>query len=182
MTDKEFVLEVLKEFGRQRAEQIQMQSSNMTEDELYISENFIPSFQAARSNKNMLKRKAGSLDGFVCKSSAGRIVRLIQNYDSSIHTQEPEELLAYWKFLWPTDPWKALPFIAVSTSPYNTNQCCTYPIDIHAEIPEIHVWASEQDNNVWAPGTSDVRWKDLGKVLLDATEHVAEFITDEVDK
>ena len=43
----------------------------------------------------MLERKAG----FVCRSTAGRVVRLLQPYDSTIYnTQEPEELEAQWGF------------------------------------------------------------------------------------
>ena len=98
----------------------------------------------------MLERKAGMTDGFVCRSSAGRVVRLIQNYDSSIYTQEPEDLPAQWGFVWSTDPEKALPFIAISTSPYMTGDCCTEN-DI--------VYRSTIDNNVWAPSAYPQGWE-----------------------
>ena len=68
---------------------------------------------------------------------------------------EPEDLPAQWGFAWSTDPDKALPFIAVSTSPYMTGDCCTY---------EGHVWRSGQDGNVWEPGSVGVKWEDLGEV------------------
>ena len=68
------------------------------------AEEYIPDFQAARTAKNMLERKAGQKDGFVCWSSAGRVVRLLQVYDSEIYPQEPEELPAQWGFVWSTDP------------------------------------------------------------------------------
>ena len=103
----------------------------------------------------MIDRHAGKTDGFVCKSAAGRVVRLIQNYDSDIHTAEPEDLSAQWRFVWSTDPNKALPFIALSTSPYAKDDCCTY---------NDHVWRSGQDGNVWAPGTTGVKWEDLGTI------------------
>ena len=83
------------------------------------------------------------------------MVRLLQPYDSTIYTQEPEELPAQWGFVWSTDPAYALPFIAMSTSPYNTGACCTH---------EGHVWRSGQDGNVWAPGSVGVNWEDLGEV------------------
>lgn len=54
--------------------------------ELYAKEGYIPDFKEAVKNKNMLQRKAGQNDGFVCRSSAGRVVRLIQNYDSDVYT------------------------------------------------------------------------------------------------
>ena len=102
-----------------------------------------------------MNRKAGQTDGFVCKSTAGRIVRLIQNYDSDVLTAEPEKLPAQWRFVWSTDPAKAQPFISLSTSPYATGDCCTH---------DGHVWRSGQDGNVWAPGTVGVKWDDLGAI------------------
>lgn len=155
MTDQAFVLETMKRFGKVAAQSLQDRSPGMDGTQLYAEEEYIPSFSAAVTKQNMLTRKAGATDGFVCKSSAGRVVRLIQNYDSTIYTQEPEELPAQWGFVWSTDPAKALPFIAISTSPYNTGECCTY---------EGHVWRSGQNGNVWAPGIVGVSWEDLGPV------------------
>ena len=156
MNDKEFVLQTMKETGLARAQDLQEKSPDMTGTELYAAEDYIPDFQAACAQKNMLERKAG----FVCRSTASRVVSLLQVYDSTIYTQEPEELPAQWGFVWSTDPAKALPFIALSTSPYMTGDCCTY---------EGHVWRSGQDNNVWAPGSVGVQWEDLGEVSADAS-------------
>ena len=155
MTDKQFVLQTMKDTGLARAQTLQAQAQEMTGAELYAAEDYIPDFQAAKAAKNMLERKAGQTDGFVCRSTAGRVVRLLQPYDSTIYTQEPEELPAQWGFVWSTDPAKALPFIALATSPYNTGDCCTY---------DGHVWRSGQDGNVWAPGSVGVTWEDLGEV------------------
>ena len=151
MTDKQFVLQTMKDTGLARAQDIQAKSPDMTGTELYAAEDYLPDFRAACAAMNMLERKAG----FVCRSTAGRVVKLLQPYDSSIYTQEPEELPAQWGFKWSTDPAKARPFIALSTSPYMTGDCCTH---------EGHVWRSGQDNNVWAPGTVNVKWEDLGEV------------------
>lgn len=155
MTDREYVLETMRRHGLDAAKELQVASVDMTGTELYEKEDYIPDFIQAIAVKNMLERKAGQTDGFLCRSSAGRIVRLIQNYDSSVYTQEPEELPAQWGWYWSTDPKKALPFISVSTSPYNTGDCCTY---------EGHVWKSGQDNDVWAPGTENIEWEDLGTI------------------
>ena len=152
MNDKEFVLDAMQRAGLIQAQALQERSPDT---ELYAAEDYIPDFKAAVAAQNMLDRKAGQTDGFVCRSSAGRVVRLIQNYDSTVYTQEPEELPAQWGFVWSTDPAKALPFIAVSTSPYMTGDCCTY---------EGHVWRSGQDGNVWEPGSVGVKWEDLGEV------------------
>lgn len=142
-------------YGRIIATDVQSKSSEMDGTELYENGQYIPSFSESVKKKNMKERKAGSTDGFVCRSTAGRVVRLIQNYDSDIYTQEPEELPAQWGFYWSKDPKKALPFVAMSTSPYMTGDCCTY---------EGHVWQSGQDTNVWQPGSVGVKWTDLGTI------------------
>ena len=84
MTDKDFVLTTMRKYGMRRAQDLQETSEGMTGTELYEKEDYIPDFSAAIAKKNMLERKAGKTDGFLCRSSAGRIVRLIQNYNSDI--------------------------------------------------------------------------------------------------
>ena len=153
MTSKEYVLDTLRRAGRSAAENIQAQASGMTGTELYAAEDYIPDFQAAKAQKNMLDRPAGQENGFVCRSTAGRVVRLIQVYDSETYPQEPEELPAQWGFVWSTDPAKALPFVSISTSPYNTGDCCT---------ENGHVWRSKIDTNTWAPSSYAQGWEDLG--------------------
>ena len=151
MTSKEYVLDTLRRAGRSAAENIQAQASGMTGTELYAAEDYIPDFQAAKAAKNMLERSPG----FVCRSTAGRVVRLLQVYDSTVYTQEPEDLPAQWGFVWSTDPAKALPFVSISTSPYNTGDCCT---------ENGHVWRSKIDTNTWAPSAYGQGWTDLGTV------------------
>lgn len=141
--------------GRADAQDIQTRSPDMDGTALYAEEQKIPDFQAAKAKANMSTRKAGEKDGFVCRSTAGRVVRLIQSYNSDTYPQEPEELGAQWRFVWSTDPQKALPFISLATSPYAAGDCCTY---------EGHVWRSGQDTNTWAPGTVGVQWEDLGTI------------------
>jgi hypothetical protein len=106
------------------AQAVQEAAPAMTGTELNAADDRIPRFTEAMKRKNMLDRKAGQEDGFVCLSSAGRVVRLIQNYDSDILTGEPEKLPAQFRFVWSHDPAKAKPFIASSTSYYNTGDCC----------------------------------------------------------
>ena len=150
MTSKELVLETMRRAGKTAAEALQQRSSGMTGTELYAEDDYIPAFQAAVAKMNMLERKAGQADGFVCKSSAGRVVRLIQNYDSTVYTQEPEELPAQFGFVWSKDPAKALPFAAISTGPYNTGECCT---------EDGVVYRSTIDGNVWAPSAYPQGWE-----------------------
>lgn len=146
LNDKEFVLKTLRQAGKQAAEALQTKVPDMTGTELYAVAEFFPWFKAAVGKKNMLERPIG----FVCRSTAGRVVRLLQNYDSSIYTQEPEELPAQFGFVWSKDPAKALPFIALSTSPYNTGDCCTETGIVYRSLIE---------NNVHAPSAYPQGWE-----------------------
>lgn len=150
MTSKERVLQRERDRGRLAALEVQNRSSEMTGTELNAVDDRIPRFSADVAKMNMLERHAGLTDGFVCKSPAGRVVRLIQNYDSTIYTQEPEDLPAQWGFVWSQDPAKALPFIAISTSPYNTSDCCT---------ENGNTYRSKIDANVHAPSAYPDGWE-----------------------
>lgn len=130
------------------ATDLQQRSAEMDGTALYSEDEKIPSFVAACAKMNMLERPVG----FVCKSSAGRVVKLLQVYDSTVYAQEPEELPAQWGFKWSTDPSKALPFIALSTSPYMVGDCCT---------EGGKVWRSKIDNNVHSPSAYPQGWQDV---------------------
>ncbi len=148
MTNKEYVMQTMRQYGKASAEDLQARSADMTGTQLYAEEEYIPDFKAAVSTQNMLARAAG----FVCKSTAGRVVKLLQPYDSDVYTQEPEELPAQWGFKWSTDPAKALPFIALSTSPYMEGDCCTY---------DGLTFRSKIDNNVWSPEELPAQWEEV---------------------
>ena len=134
--------------GLADAADLQERSGSMDGTALYAEEEKIPSFAAACAKMNMLQRPVG----FVCKSSAGRVVRLLQVYDSTIYPGEPETLPAQWGFVWSTDPAKALPFVAISTSPYSVGECCT---------EGGKVYRSTIDNNVWAPSAYPQGWEEV---------------------
>lgn len=151
MTSKDRVLARERERGRLDALDLQHRAPNMDGTALYAEEGKIPGFKAALVKMNMKDRPVG----FVCKSPEGRVVTLLQPYDSDVYKDEPEALPAQWGFKWSKDPKKALPFVSLSTSPYNTGDCCT---------TEGRVWRSAMDGNVWAPGTINVPWEDLGAI------------------
>lgn len=137
--------------GKADAADLQARSSTMTGTQLYAEDEKIPDFLAAKAVMNMSQRPVG----FVCKSTAGRVVKLLQVYDSDTYPQEPEELAAQWGFVWSKDPRKALPFIQLSTSTYATGECCT---------AAGHVWRSKQDGVNWSPETNPEFWDDLGTI------------------
>lgn len=146
MNDKDFVLDTMRKSGKAAAQDLQATAHTLTGTELNAQDMYLPDFDPARQYKDYPA-------GYVCKSPAGRAVKLVQPYDSEIYPAPPEELPAQWGFYWSTDPKKALPFISLSTSPYNTGDCCTHGG---------HVWRSSMDGNVWAPGTTGAKWEDLG--------------------
>lgn len=146
MTNKDFVLETMKRSGKVAAQAVQNNSGTMTGTELNAESAYIPDFKAACVKMNMLQRSVG----FVCKSSAGRVVKLLQNYDSNVFKQEPEELPAQWGFVWSNDPAHALPFIALSTSPYMEGNCCS---------ENNVVYRSLIDNNVYPPIAYPQGWE-----------------------
>ena len=148
MTSKDFVIDAMRRQGKTAALAVQAQAASMTGTELNAEDGYIPDFQAAKAVKNMLNRSAG----FVCKSSEGRVVKLLQPYNSDIYTEEPEALEAQWGFVWSTDPAKAKPFVAMATSPYNDGDCCTEN-DV--------VYRSTMDGNVWAPSAYPKGWDEV---------------------
>lgn len=136
---------IMYEEGRRQAQALQEQAPGMTGTELNAEDDKIPAFRESVKVMNMLDRPVG----FVCRSSAGRVVKLLQPYDSSIFTQEPEDLPAQFGFVWSQDPAKARPFVALSTSPYNTGDCCS---------ENEQVFRSAMDGNVWAPSAYPAGW------------------------
>ena len=148
MNNEQFVLETMKRSGKLLAQSVQTRSSEMTGTELNAEVMYIPDFLAACKKMNMMDRPVG----FVCKSSAGRVVKLLQVYDSTTFTQEPEELPAQWGFVWSDDPAHALPFVAISTSPYMKGNCCT---------EGDQTFRSLIDNNVHAPSAYPQGWESV---------------------
>lgn len=148
MTNKEYVIDAMQTRGRELALKVQEEASTLTGTELNDKDGYIPLFTESIKVKNMLNREVG----FVCRSSAGRVVKLLQVYNSDIYTNEPEELPAQWGFVWSQNPEKAKPFIALSTSPYNKDDCC---IDIN----DNYIYRSLIDNNVFSPTDYPAGWE-----------------------
>lgn len=146
MTSREFVIDSMRRWGKTAAEALQIKAPEMTGTELNTEEKYIPGFRAACAHKNMKERSAG----FICKSSAGRVVKLLQPYDSTVYIAEPEDFPSLWGFVWSNDPAHALPFVAISTSPYMKGNCCT---------ENGKVYRSLNDNNVHSPSAWPAGWE-----------------------
>ncbi|MBQ7094333.1 MAG: hypothetical protein IJN84_07450 [Clostridia bacterium] len=146
MKNKDFVLETMRRSGKLIAQSVQTNAPSMSGTQLNAEGDYIPDFAEAVRKMNMLNRPVG----FVCKSSSGRVIKLLQNYDSTIFTAEPEELPAQFGFVWSDDPAHARPFISLSTSPYMKGNVCSEN-DV--------VYRSKLDNNVWAPSAYPDGWE-----------------------
>lgn len=146
MKNKDLVFETMRRSGKLIAQSVQEKSADMSGTELNAEAEYIPDFKAACEKMNMLDRPVG----FVCKSPSGRVVKLLQNYDSTIFTAEPEELPAQWGFVWSNDPAHAQPFIALSTSPYMKGNVCS---------ENDGIYRSTIDGNVWAPSAYPDGWE-----------------------
>lgn len=151
MTSKERVLQRERDRGRMAAQEVQTKSAEMTGTQLNAVEDRIPKYAVAVKVMNMLERSVG----FVCKSSEGRVVKLLQNYDSTIYTKEPEEYPALWGFVWSNNPDHAKPFISLSTSPYMKGNCC---------MENETIYRSTIDNNVYAPSAYQQGWEKVEEV------------------
>ena len=143
MTSREYVLDMMHRVGLAAAQSLQSRAAGLTGTEVYAEQSDAPDFDP---EKQYLNYKAG----FVCRSPSGRMVRLLQPYDSTVYTQTPEELPAQWGFYWSQNPEDALPFVSMSTSPYMTGDCCT---------ENGVVYRSTIDNNVWPPSEYPQGWK-----------------------
>lgn len=142
---KDFVLSTMKQYGKNMATEVQNKAEEMTGTELNGKKGFIPSFVAACAKMNMLERPVG----FVCKSSAGRIVKLLQVYDSTIYTQEPEELPAQWRFVWSKDPKHALPFLKSAENPYDVDECCIWNGEVYASTIPSNTYTPDEYAQGW---------------------------------
>ena len=69
------MMETIKHMARLAAQTVQEQAETMTGTELNAEDRFIPDFQTACEKENMLNRPVG----FVCKSTAGRVVSCCRN-------------------------------------------------------------------------------------------------------
>lgn len=145
MTSREYVLDMMRRVGLAAAQSLQTRAAELTGSEVYAEQSAVPDFDP---EKQYLNYKAG----FVCRSPSGRLVKLLQPYDSTVYTQTPEALPAQWGFYWSQNPEDALPFVALSTSPYMTGDCCT---------ENGVVYRSAIDNNVWPPSEYRQGWEEV---------------------
>ena len=114
------------------------------------SDGKIPSFAAAVARKNMLERKVG----FVCRSTAGRVVKLLQNYDSTVHPGSRGSAGAV-----------GLPVVHGSEK----RRCLSslWNASLRQRMtaaPMTAMYGVLGRITMWAPGTAGAKWNDLGEI------------------
>lgn len=139
-----FVIKFIQKLARMLGEKYQTDAPTMTADEIYEDQEFFPAFNLQLHN--YLNKPAG----YVCKSPSGNMVKLLQPYDSTIYTQNPEDLPAQWGFYWSSNPDYATEFIKLATSPYMKGNVCLF---------EGEIYRSTIDNNVHSPSEYAAGWE-----------------------
>lgn len=150
--------------GKADAEALQLAAPDMSGTELNGEAAKIPLFIEAIKVKNMLERPVG----FVCMSSARRVVKLRQPYDSKVYRGEPEEYPALWKWVWSKDPAHARPFIKSAENYYEEGDCMSWGLDIYA---------STYTGNTYSPEEYPAGWKLVARINPETGE--IEVITED---
>ncbi len=141
----------MRKYGLYNAQNLQTASENMTGTEIIEQVDFIPMFSTA---VNIVNRTAG----YLVKTTAGNVCKLLSPYDSDTYPGQPEEYPSLWGFKFSTDPTQAKAFMGSSTSTYGIGECCT---DAPDDAPDdVKVYRSIYDGaNVWRPTEMPSFWE-----------------------
>ena len=150
MTSKERVLQRERDRGRTAALNLAARAPEMTGTAIIAEQGHVPAWRedAVYTDKHV---------GFPVQD-AGQVYTILQPHTPANNPGfRPADLPAIYSIKHTTDPARAKPYVAPNgtSGMYMSGDCCTY---------EGHIWRSGQDDNVWAPGTTGVKWDDLGPV------------------
>jgi hypothetical protein len=121
LTNKEFVLSMIKEQGRANALDLRNRAADMTGTQIIAEESKIPNFDNS-------KDYTGWAVGSPCIHN-GQVYGLLQPYNAAHYPNtSPDDLPALWRVLHTTDPNKAKEFVKpTSTSDmYLKGECMIY--------------------------------------------------------
>lgn len=121
MTNKEFVLAMIKEQGKANALDLRNRAAEMTGTAIIAEETKIPTYDNS-------KDYSGWPVGSPCESD-GQVYGLLQPYNAANHPNTtPAELPALWRVLHTTDPAKAKPYIKPTNTSdmYLKGECMIY--------------------------------------------------------
>ncbi|MBR6604635.1 MAG: hypothetical protein IKK92_01985 [Prevotella sp.] len=150
MTSKERVLERERQRGKAAALNLAVRAPEMTGTAIIAEQDHVPNW-----NENAVY-KAEHI-GFPVQDN-DQVYTILQPHTPAHNPgSRPADLPAIYSIKHTTDPVKAKPYMAPNgtSGMYMTGDCCTY---------NGRVWRSDQDNNIWVPGTAGVKWIDIGPV------------------
>jgi hypothetical protein len=145
MTDREYVLNTLRKFGKSEALKVQSKSPSMNGTELIAEEDYIPEF-------NPTKDYSSWQAGFPVQDE-GQVWTLLQPYNAANHEGRPSTLRALWGLAHTKDALKAKPYVA----PYGTSGL--YMIDECCMWTDGKVYKSIIDNNAYDPEAYPAGWE-----------------------
>ena len=148
MNSKERVLQRERDRGKAAALNLATRAPEMTGTAIIAEQDHVPAWREDAVY-------TGNHVGFPVQDD-GQVYTILQPHTPAHNPGfRPVDLPAIYSIKHTTDPAKAKPYVAPNgqSGMYMTDDCCTY---------EGHIWRSGQDNNVWVPGTPNVKWDDLG--------------------
>lgn len=140
--NRELVLEVWRETGRNDALSLRSRAHEMDGTGIIAEETKIPTWDPAKDYTGW------AVGGPVTYN--GSVFGLLQPHNASYYGGTPESLPALWSPLHTKDPAKAKPWLAPNGTSglYNTDECCTFGGG---------VWRCTHDNNPYSPADY-VQW------------------------
>lgn len=145
MDSKGFVLDSMRNLGRQEVEKLQSEAPSLDGTAIIEKEAYVPDFDP--DQQQFLDWKAGT----VVRDNE-QVWQLIQPYDSSTYKDRPENLRALWGLCHTKDPKKAKPYVPPygTSGMYMEGECCT-------EGGKIYI--SKVNNNVFSPAEYPSNWE-----------------------
>ena len=150
MTSKERVLERERQRGKAAALNLAVRAPEMTGTAIIAEQDHVPVW-----NENAVYKVEHI--GFPVQDD-DQVYTILQPHTPAHNPgSRPADLPAIYSIKHTTDPAKAKPYMAPNgtSGMYMTGDCCTY---------NGRVWCSDQDNNIWVPGTVGVKWVDIGPI------------------
>lgn len=149
MTDKEYVLSIMRRFGKQAAEELRSRADTMTGTELLDEEDYIPEFNAGKDYTTSPKGTPVKVGEQVYKL-------VIPHNPSHYPGTTPETNRTLWEISHTKNPAKTKPFIepAGTSGMYYIGEVC-------AEGGK--TYKSLADNNVYSPSAYPQNWEEISE-------------------
>lgn len=151
MTNKDFILSIMKEQGKAAALDLRNRAKDLTGTEIITEENKIPLYD---NNKDY----SGWAVGSPCLFD-GQVYGLLQPYNAANYPDtNPSILPALWRILHTTDPFKAKPYIKPTNTSdmYLMGECMIYTDGLIYRALRDTVYSPEEVPTDWEVFTSEL--------------------------